>query len=197
MEIVLATRNKKKVEEIRRILQGMDITILSLDDFPSCPEVEEDADTFEGNAIKKAVAISKCTSKAAVSDDSGLEVYALHRAPGVKSARYAGTGADDKANNVKLLSDMKDLPPDKRGGRFVCVIAIAFPEGGIHTFEGSVEGRIIESPAGTMGFGYDPLFCPKGAEKTFGQMGAEEKDALSDRNEAVNKLRDQLIKQCY
>jgi XTP/dITP diphosphohydrolase len=197
MEIVLATRNKKKVEEIRRILQGMDITILSLADFPSCPEVEEDSDTFEGNAIKKAVAISRCTSKPAVSDDSGLEVYALHRAPGVKSARYAGIGADDKANNMKLLSDMKDLPADTRGGRFVCVIALAFPEGGIYTFEGTVEGRIVESPAGTRGFGYDPLFHPKGAEKTFGQMEAEEKDAISHRNEALKKLSDYLKRHYY
>ena len=192
MEIVLATRNRKKVEEIRRILHGMDLTILTLDDFPLCPEVEEDADTFEGNAIKKAVAISRCTNKVSVSDDSGLEVFALHGSPGVKSARYAGTDAADSANNMKLLADMKDLPADKRGGRFVCVIAIAYPEGGIHTFEGTVEGRIIESPAGTVGFGYDPLFCPKGSEKTFGQMEAEEKDACSHRNEALKRLEDHI-----
>jgi len=197
MEIVLATRNKKKVEEIRRILDGRKITVLTLDDFPCCPEVDEDEDSFEGNAIKKAVAISKCTGKMAVSDDSGLEVYALNGAPGVKSARYAGTSADDITNSNKLLADMKDLPPEKRGGRFVCVIALAYPEGEIYTFKGAIEGRISEYPVGTMGFGYDPVFYPAGCEKTFGQMTPKEKDALSHRNEALKKLKDHIKNQLY
>jgi XTP/dITP diphosphohydrolase len=197
MEIALATRNQKKIEEIRRILDGMEITVLSLDDFPLCPEVDEDEDSFEGNAIKKAVAISKCTGKMAVSDDSGLEVYALNGAPGVKSARYAGTIADDKTNNSKLLFDMKDLPREKRGGRFVCVIALVCPNGEIHTFNGTIEGRIGEYPIGTMGFGYDPVFYPTGLEKTFGQMGPEEKDALSHRNEALKKLKAYIKSHLY
>jgi len=197
MEIVLATRNKKKIEEMQRILDGMEITILTLEDFPSCLDVEEDKDSFEGNAIKKAVAISNCTNKIAVSDDSGLEVYALNGAPGVKSARYSGAGANDNANNKKLLADMKDLPTEKRSGRFVCVIALAHPEGEIYTFQGTIEGRIGEYPCGTMGFGYDALFHPKGLEKTFGQMAPQEKDALSHRNEALKKLKDHIKSHLY
>jgi XTP/dITP diphosphohydrolase len=197
MEIVLATRNKNKIEEILRIIEGLGITILSLNDFPSCPEVDEDENSFKGNAIKKAVAISNCTGKIAVSDDSGLEVYALSGAPGVKSARYAGMNANDNTNNNKLLADMKDLPPEKRGGRFVCVIALACPGGEIYSFQGTVEGRISEYPCGTMGFGYDPLFYPTGYKKTFGQMGPEEKDALSHRNEALRKLKDHIKSHLY
>ncbi|MBI5213892.1 MAG: non-canonical purine NTP pyrophosphatase, partial [Nitrospirae bacterium] len=128
MEIVLATRNKNKVEEMARILEGMDIVILTLNDFPSCPEVEEDKDTFEGNAVKKAVAIAECTNKIAVADDSGLEVYAINGAPGVMSARYSGKNATDVTNIEKLLDEMKDVPDEERGARFVCCIALAFPD---------------------------------------------------------------------
>ncbi len=188
MEIVLATRNRKKVEEISRILEGVDIKLLTLDDFPDCPEVEEDAGTFEGNARKKAIAISRCTCKMAVSDDSGLEVFALNGAPGVLSARYAGPDADDAANNKKLISEMKGISPEERGARFVCVIALSYPQGDIYTFEGTVEGRIGECPAGARGFGYDPLFYPKGSDRTFAEMSPDEKDALSHRNEALKKL---------
>jgi len=185
VDIVLATRNKKKVEEMSRILGGMDINILTLDDFPSCPEVEEDANTFEGNAVKKALAITKCTNKIAVADDSGLEVYALNGAPGVMSARYAGEGADDVANIGKLLSEMKDIPDEQRGARFVCCIALAYPNGKTETFFGFAEGRIGREPRGRMGFGYDPVFYPAGYEVTFAEMSPEEKDALSHRGNAL------------
>src|SRR5208282_5868761 len=125
MEIVLATRNRKKVEEISRIIKDSGIIFLTLDDFPSCPEVEEDAGTFEGNAVKKALTIARCADKAAIADDSGLEVYALDGAPGVLSARYAGPDADDSANNGRLLEAMKHLLDGKREARFVCCIAFA------------------------------------------------------------------------
>jgi XTP/dITP diphosphohydrolase len=197
MEIVLATRNKKKIEEIRRILEGMEITILTLDDFPFCPDVEEDKDSFEGNAIKKAVAISNCTSKISVSDDSGLEVYALNGSPGVRSARYAGKDANDNNNIKKLLADLKDVSSEKRAGRFVCVIALARPNGEINTFHGTIEGRIGEYPSGTMGFGYDSIFYPKSSERTFAQMSPEEKDTLSHRNEALTKLKDHIKSHLY
>jgi XTP/dITP diphosphohydrolase len=190
VDIVLATRNKKKVEEISRILSGMDINILTLDDFISCPEVEEDKDTFEGNAVKKAVEIAKCANKIAVADDSGLEVYALNRAPGVKSARYAGEKADDAANIEKLLKEMEGIPDEKRGARFVCYIALAFPEGKVVIFTGSVEGRIASIPRGRMGFGYDPIFFPTGYDRTFAEMTPEEKDALSHRGKALERLRE-------
>ena len=192
MEIVLATRNRKKAAEISRIFKKGGIVFLTLDDFPSCPEVEEDADTFEGNAIKKALMIARCTGKAAIADDSGLEVYALNNEPGVLSARYAGTGADDKANYEKLLSEMRQLPDEKRQGRFVCCIAFAMPDGSVRTFTGYSEGVIGRQPAGKSGFGYDPLFYPKGHDRTFAEMTPEEKDMLSHRKRALEQLKTYL-----
>lgn len=190
MDIVLATRNKKKVEEIKRMLGGMDIFIRTLDDFPPCPEVEEDEDTFEGNALKKAIATAKCTNSIAVADDSGLEVYALNGAPGVKSARYAGRSADDAANVEKLLNEMKNIPDEKRGARFVCCIAIAYPNGKTKIFFGFAEGRIGIKPCGGMGFGYDPVFYPSGYNVTFAEMRPWEKDALSHRGNALEKFKE-------
>jgi XTP/dITP diphosphohydrolase len=197
MEIVLATRNRKKIEEIRRILDGLKISIMTLDDFRDCPEVEEDQDSFEGNAVKKAVAISNCTARVAVSDDSGLEVDMLGGAPGVRSARYAGKDADDNKNIKKLLADLEGVPPEKRTGRFVCVIALALPNGEIYTFRGTVEGCIAESPCGTKGFGYDPIFYPLGSKKTFAEMSPEDKDACSHRNEALRKFSDHIKNHLY
>lgn len=197
MEIVLATKNKKKVEEMSRILSGMDITILTLDDFPSCPDVEEDRDTFEGNALKKALSVSKYTNNIAVADDSGLEVYALNGAPGVMSARYAGKNADDIANIGKLLNEMKDIPDEKRGARFVCCIALAYPDGNAETFFGFAEGRIGREPRGRRGFGYDPVFYPSGYDVTFAEMSPEEKDALSHRGKALEKFKAYIMKIHY
>jgi len=194
MEIVLATRNKKKVEEMSRILEGMDIVIRTLDDFPSCPEVEEDKDTFEGNAVKKAISIAECTNKIAVADDSGLEVYALNGAPGVMSARYSGENTGDAANIEKLLDEMRDIPDEKRVARFVCCIALAFPAGNFVTFVGFAEGKIGIEPRGRMGFGYDPVFYPAGYGRTFAEMTPGEKDALSHRGKAIEKLKDYLTR---
>ena len=189
MEIVLATRNRKKVEEISRIFKDNRVFFLTLDDFPSCPEVEEDAGTFEGNAVKKALTIARCTGKAAIADDSGLEVYALNNAPGVLSARYSGPDADDRANNEKLLAAMRRLPDGRRGGRFVCCIAFALPNGTVRTFTGFSEGTIGRQECGKSGFGYDPLFYPKGYSKTFAEMLPEEKDLLSHRKMALSQLK--------
>jgi XTP/dITP diphosphohydrolase len=188
MEIVIATRNRNKAEEFRRILDGTGIMMLTLDDFPNCPETQEDCDTFEGNAVKKAVSVSRFTGMTAVSDDSGLEVFSLQGAPGVKSARYAGTGSSDGENNNKLLSALNGLPEADRGARFVCALALAFPDGRVETFEGSVDGHVLQAPSGTGGFGYDPLFRPVGFTKTFGEMSAAEKDNLSHRRKALDKL---------
>ena len=189
MEIVLATRNTNKVEEMSRIFKGSGIVLLTLDDFPSCPEVEEDAGSFEGNAVKKAVTIARCSGKTAIADDSGLEVYALHNAPGVLSARYAGPDADDRANNEKLLAAMKHLPDGRRGGRFVCCIALVLPNGTARTFTGFSEGTIGKQLRGQSGFGYDPLFYPKGYSKTFAEMPPEEKDLVSHRKMALSQLK--------
>jgi XTP/dITP diphosphohydrolase len=190
MEIVLATRNKKKIEEIKRITAGLPITILSLDDYPQCSEVEEDRDTFEGNAVKKAVEVCRCTGKPALADDSGLEVDALDGAPGVYSARYAGgTGSNiDIQNYEKLLFEIKNVPDEKRGARFVCCMALAFPDATLKTFLGYAKGRIGWRPQGKTGFGYDPVFIPEGEKKTFAEMTGEEKDKLSHRAKALEKL---------
>lgn len=194
MEIVLATRNKKKVEEIRRITIDLPITILSLDNFPDCPETIEDRDTFEGNAIKKAIEVCACTGKPALADDSGLEVDALGGAPGVYSARYAGNsgGGNDVRNYEKLLSELKNIPDEKRGARFVCCMALAFPGGSVKTFFGYVEGRIGHEPKGETGFGYDPVFIPKNYKHTFAEMSGDEKDRLSHRGKALVKLASSL-----
>ncbi|MEK6673867.1 MAG: XTP/dITP diphosphatase [Nitrospirota bacterium] len=194
MELVIATRNRKKNEEMKRILEGLPVSFYTLDDFPDCPEVIEDADTFKGNAAKKAFAVSGYTKKPAISDDSGLEVYALNGAPGVFSARYAGEGADDVNNLEKLLSEMRDITKGKRGARFVCCIALAFPDGKAAAFEGYVEGSIGRDPKGSNGFGYDPVFYPKGYNKTFAEMTAQEKDSLSHRAMALKAFREYIVR---
>ena len=190
MDIVLATRNKKKVEEIRRISVGLPITVLSLDDFPHCPEVDEDRDTFEGNASKKALEIARCTGKTALSDDSGLEVDALDGRPGVHSARFApdASSGNDPRNYQKLLKDLDNVPDGKRSARFVCCLALANADGTVKTFLGNVEGTITREPRGERGFGYDPVFVPAGRERTFAEMSASEKDVLSHRGKAIEKF---------
>ena len=192
MNIVLATRNKKKIEEIKRIVRDMPATIYTLDDFPGCPEVEEDGKTFEENAVKKARAVSKYAKMPALADDSGLEVYALGGAPGVFSARYSGEGADDRKNYEKLIREMSSVPDDKRGARFVCVIALAFPGSRVETFSGYAEGLIGKEPKGANGFGYDPVFYPKGHGRTFAEMSDKEKDLLSHRGAALGRVYDFL-----
>jgi len=189
MEIVLATRNKKKIEEIKRIIADLPITILSLDDYPHCPETVEDKETFEGNATKKAVEVCQCTGKPALADDSGLEVDALNGAPGVYSARYANgiNGTSDVANYEKLLFELKQVPLEKRGAQFVCCMALAFPGGKVLTFFGYAKGRICSEPKGKTGFGYDPVFIPEGYDVTFAEMTENEKDKLSHRGKALEK----------
>lgn len=188
MEIVLATRNKKKIEEIKRITVGMPISILTIDDFPGCPDVEEEGSTFEDNAVKKALTIAKYTGKPSVADDSGLEVYALNGSPGTLSSRYAGAGADDEKNIKKLLHEMHSFADDNRAARFVCCIALAFPDGNAKTFFGYVEGKIGKGPKGSLGFGYDPVFYPEGQSRTFAEMSSDDKDALSHRGKALREF---------
>lgn len=191
IEIVLATRNWKKAVEIKRLLTNPDIKILTLEDF-DCPEVIEDRDTFEGNALKKAITIAQCTNLIAVADDSGLEVDALGGAPGVKSALFAGVNATDAENIEKLLKEMAYVPLDKRTARFVCCIAIAHPDGKTAVFFGYVYGKIGKVPRGKMGFGYDPVFYPNGFNLTFAEMPPEKKDSLSHRKQALSKLNEYL-----
>ena len=194
MDMVVATHNPKKLQEIKRILAGTGYVLRTLGEFPGAPEVQETEDTFEGNAALKARAIAAYTGSAALADDSGLEVFALHGAPGVFSARYEGHGASDRDNLQKLLLDMQGLGDAERGARFVCVLVLISAGGESSTFSGEVRGTICPEPHGGGGFGYDPVFTPEGHERTFAQMSPEEKDALSHRGRALGKLRQWLIK---
>lgn len=178
--LYVATGNAHKLSEIEAILG---VTARGLRDVPDAPEVVEDGDTFEENAVKKAAALAAHTGGWALADDSGLEVDALDGAPGVRSARFAGRHGDDAANNALLLEKLRGT--DHRAARFVCVIALCGPGGGAHTFRGECRGRIAQAPRGTEGFGYDPLFVPDGYAKTFGELGEAVKHRLSHRSRAL------------
>jgi XTP/dITP diphosphohydrolase len=209
--LLIATGNAHKVEEIRQIL-GTDFRYLTLVDFPGAPKVIEDAETFAGNAEKKARALAVWSKQHPpkppygplyiVADDSGLEVDALSGAPGVRSARFAtGENADegnspDSANNAKLLKMLGGLGPEKRTARFRCVLAVVQQDHAEDTnlFEGSCEGAILDSATGAGGFGYDPLFVPQGFAQSFAELGAEEKNKLSHRARALEKFSSWLRK---
>ena len=156
--LLIATRNNKKKKELQSILSTWDVKLLTLDDFEGMPEIEEDGTTFVENAIKKARIIAQLSNCITLADDSGLMVDALGGAPGVYSARFAGLDADDSDNNRKLLNMMKGIAQEQRTARFICVIAVAAPDGLVKTVQGVCEGRIETSGRGEGGFGYDPLF---------------------------------------
>lgn len=187
--LVVATHNPGKAREFAKLLSGLPLEVVGLDAFPSAPVPEETGTTFTENALLKARdAFATTGGHRSVADDSGLAVDALDGAPGVYSARYAGEPADDAANLAKLLDELRGLPPERRTARFVCVLALVGPEGET-TFTGTCEGTLLDAPRGTGGFGYDPIFVPTGHDRTFAEMTAEEKAALSHRGTAVRKLR--------
>jgi XTP/dITP diphosphohydrolase len=194
MEIIVATRNRGKLAEIREALSDLGITLYSLEDFPDGPEVLEDGETFYENAVKKARETAWHTGKFALADDSGLVVDALGGEPGVYSARYAGEEADDRMNNDKLLAELKDVPEDNRTARFICVIAVAFPDGELITAHGASEGRIMDAPRGEQGFGYDPLFYSVEAGAGFSEISRKEKLKVSHRGRALQELKEKLRK---
>lgn len=194
MKIVIASRNKKKIEELREILKGLNVELLSIDDFPDLDEIVEDGETFEENALKKARYVCQRTGFPALADDSGLEVEALGGRPGVRSARYAGEGATDEENVRKLLDELKGVKGKSGNARFVCCIALVFPSGEERVFWGYVNGKIINEPRGNKGFGYDPVFIPEGYEQTFAEMSPELKNSLSHRKKALDKLKNHLLK---
>ena len=184
MEIVIATRNAHKLEEIRAVL-GLRNARSALD-FPELPEVEEDGETLEANAVKKAVETARATGCWALADDSGLEVDALGGAPGVYSARWAGAGCSYADNNAKLLRELEGAT--NRRARFRTVIALSDPAGvQVRVVEGVCEGRIIDAPRGKHGFGYDPLFVPEGYEQTFAELPPEVKNRISHRARALDR----------
>ncbi|WP_372846020.1 XTP/dITP diphosphatase [Pontiella sp.] len=185
MKLVIATRNAHKLEEIHAIFDFQGLEVLSAFDFPEIPEVVEDADTFEGNAIKKAVEIAKATGCWSLADDSGLEVEALGGAPGVYSARYAGEPCSYEANNEKLLAELADKKD--RSARFRTVIALSDPGGSAQTVSGECPGVIIDKQRGDHGFGYDPLFVPDGFSETFAELDPSVKNRISHRANALRK----------
>ena len=189
MDLLLATGNTHKSREVQKLL-GDDFQISDLSSLPALEMPEETGSTFEQNAVLKAVSVSKVVDQLIVADDSGLEVHALGGAPGIYSARYAGEHARDFANIDKLLRKMKDVA--KRSARFRCVIALAHSGDVVGTFEGLVEGEIVDPPRGTGGFGYDPVFQPTGFEKTFAEMASESKNQISHRAKAITRLRKAL-----
>ena len=189
MHIVVATRNQHKKQELIALLRGLDITIRTLDDFPEAPEVAEDGDTCEANAVKKAVEIAQYTGLTAVADDTGLEVDALGGRPGVFAARYAGEQATYEDNCRKLLQELQGVPAGRRSGRFVTVAAIATPEGRRLSVKGVLEGMIAEQPTGSHGFGYDPVFVLPEYGRTLAQLSPEVKNQISHRARAFTQAR--------
>lgn len=188
MKIVLATHNEGKVRELRQLLSGLGFDVVSLTNYPELPEVIEDGDTFEANAIKKAVETAAAVGEISLADDSGLEVDYLDGAPGVHSARFAGPERGDSANNQKLLQLLEGIPRGKRTAKFRCVVAVATPGGKVATVDGSCEGIIETQPSGSGGFGYDPLFWVPEFGKTFAELNAEIKNAISHRGRALKKV---------
>lgn len=190
--IVLATRNRGKIKEFKVLLADFDVEIKGLDDFGPIPNVEEDGETFEENALKKAQFTARVLGFPALADDSGLAVKALGGEPGVHSARFAGAHADDEANNLKLLRALEGV--DDREAEFVSVLALAVPRGPALIYEGKCEGVIAREPAGGQGFGYDPLFYYPPLGKTFAQMSREEKNGVSHRGRAMAEFRQEFEK---
>ena len=189
-ELVLATRNRHKGEELAALLGDLDITIRKLDEFPGAPEVVEDGDTCEANAVKKARAIAEFTGLPAVADDTGLEVDALGGRPGIYAARYAGEDATYEDNCRKLLRELAGVPREQRTARFLTVAAIALPSDGVRVAQGTLDGVIAEEASGTLGFGYDPVFLIPELGKTLAQLSADQKNRISHRAKAFAKMRE-------
>ncbi|MFZ5800570.1 MAG: RdgB/HAM1 family non-canonical purine NTP pyrophosphatase [Candidatus Omnitrophota bacterium] len=188
MELLVATRNKKKLREIKDLLKGLHLKITSLDDYSGLPKIEEDGQTFEENAIKKAVTIAQFTKKLTLGEDSGLEVKALKNQPGVYSSRFSGPGATDGKNNLKLLRLLKGVPLKKRQARYCCTVALADGKKLIYVGGSSCSGLLGFHPKGTAGFGYDPLFVIPRYHKTFAELGEDIKHTMSHRFRALRKL---------
>ncbi len=190
--LVVATRNRGKLDEIRAILASLPVEVASLADYPEIEPIEEDGATFEANAVKKALHVAASTGHLTLADDSGIEVDALDGAPGVHSARFAGPEATDEANNAKLLELMKAVPDAERTARFRCVVAIATPEGHLEVAEGVCEGLVARRERGDKGFGYDPLFLVPEWGMTFGELPEGIKNAISHRGRALAAARNAL-----
>ncbi|MDQ1690420.1 MAG: XTP/dITP diphosphohydrolase [Pseudonocardiales bacterium] len=201
-QVLLATRNTKKLAELRRILaeaieggtgEGLDVEVIGLDSVAAYDEVPETGATFAANALLKASEAVRHTGLLAVADDSGISVDALNGMPGVLSARWAGTAKDDDKNLELVLEQLADVPEDRLGAAFVCAAAFVTPTGERHVSEGVMPGRLIRQRRGTNGFGYDPIFVPEGFELTSAELEPVDKDAISHRGKALRSLLPQLL----
>ncbi len=187
MKLVIATRNAHKTREFRELM-GAKIEVSDLSAYPNVPVIDETGQTLEENAALKAVSVSRLVEGLVLGDDSGLEVDSLGGAPGVYSARYAGVEANDRRNVEKLLDELANCCKEQRVARFRCVLALARDGELLDTFTGAVEGGIIDQPRGDQGFGYDPVFVPTGFDRTFAELPAETKNAISHRGKAAKAL---------
>ncbi|MFF5427248.1 MULTISPECIES: RdgB/HAM1 family non-canonical purine NTP pyrophosphatase [unclassified Streptomyces] len=188
--LILATRNAGKVTELRAILAdaGLGHELVGADAYPEIPDVKETGVTFAENALLKAHALARATGLPAVADDSGLCVDVLNGAPGIFSARWSGTHGDDRANLDLLLAQLSDIADEHRGAHFACAAALALPDGTERVVEGRMEGTLRHRPAGTNGFGYDPILQPEGYDVTCAELTPEEKNAISHRGKAFRAL---------
>jgi XTP/dITP diphosphohydrolase len=188
-DLILATRNKGKVSEVQRLISHYagQINLLSISDF-NLDDVEETGTTFEENALLKAATIARQSGVPALADDSGISIDALGGAPGVYSARWSGVHGDDAANIAKVLKELEGVSDSDRGAQFVCVIALALPDGRHIMVRGEVQGTVRHEPIGDRGFGYDPIFQPHGFEITTAQMDPELKDSISHRGKALREI---------
>jgi len=187
-EIVIASKNKGKIEEIKSILSDKNIKLLTHFDFEVWSEIKESDNSYEENVLKKAEAVTNFTKKISLAEDSGLEIDYLNGEPGVRSARYAGENSTDLENVEKVLSLMKNCPFIERTARFRCVAVLYLPDGKLFMSTGKCEGRIDLSPHGESGFGYDPIFVPEGHTYTMAQIGMKDKNKISHRAKALRKL---------
>jgi XTP/dITP diphosphohydrolase len=192
-ELVVATRNRGKLKEIQALLDGIVGTVLCAADIPGFPETIEDGLTFQANALKKAREAMLFTGLPALADDSGLVVDALDGRPGVYSARFAGEGAADAANNQRLLEALAEVPSGQRQAAFICVLAFVTPDGAEQIFSGRVGGAILASERGDEGFGYDPLFLVDGFDRTMAELTLPEKNRISHRGQALQQFREFLV----
>ncbi|MDQ4149881.1 MAG: RdgB/HAM1 family non-canonical purine NTP pyrophosphatase [Actinomycetota bacterium] len=193
-ELVLATANPGKISEIRQILSGFPVRLVTKDEVESWPEIVESGRSYLENALIKARALVEATGRAALADDSGIEVDALGGRPGMLSARFAGPGATDEQNNKKLAHLLRDVSPERRGARYRCVAVVAMPGGREIAAEATCEGSIATTPRGHEGFGYDPWFLPEGSVRTFAEFPPDEKHAISHRGKALRQLLQELEK---
>lgn len=191
--IILATRNRGKIEEINRLFQGSGVEFSGLGEFPDVPDAVEDGTTFEENALKKAKLVYEHTGMPVISEDSGLEVGVLGGRPGVRSARYAAEGASDQENMRKLLSELRGVAREQREARFVSIFCLCSRRG-VRFFEGEVLGHLLDAPRGKSGFGYDPIFVPQGYKESFAELGVEMKNSISHRAHAIAKLKEYLAR---